>query len=338
MFPEILVRAPVGLLPVLLFLGFLLWIDSYKLVTLRDTLLVIAGGALVAAIAYLINSDLVTRSGMAFYDYARFGAPVIEECLKGLIVVLLFRTHRIGFLVDAAIFGFAVGAGFAFAENLFYLTTEDHRHLAVWVVRGFGTAIMHGSATAIFAIFAQVLTERNMRINPLLYLPGLLVAVALHSLFNHFPLHPIMMTLAVMLLAPPLLAYVFKRSADKIHDWLELDFDADALLLEQLNSRVFAQTRVGQFLHDLRSAFEGPVVVDMLCYLRLHTELAMRAKGALLMREEGFEVAVGERTRAKFAELAYLERSIGKTGMLAMRPFLRIERKALWQMHVIDRK
>ena len=33
-------------------------------------------------------------------------------------------------------------------------------------------------------------------------------------------------------------------------------------------------------------------------------------------------------------ELEYLERSIGKTGMLAMRPFLHIERKDLWQIPV----
>jgi hypothetical protein len=75
----------------------------------------------------------------------------------------------------------------------------------------------------------------------------------------------------------------------------------------------------------------------MLCYLRIYTELAIRAKGMLLMRENGLEVPVGERTRANFEELRYLEKSIGKTGCLAMKPFLQMERKDLWQMNVLGK-
>ncbi|MBT8083699.1 MAG: hypothetical protein KJN72_00635, partial [Woeseia sp.] len=114
------------------------------------------------------------------------------------------------------------------------------------------------------------------------------------------------------------------------------DFDEDALLVQQITSGEFSETKVGRFLHDLRSRFEGPVVVDMLCYLRIYTELALRAKGVLMMRENGLDVEIGERTREKFIELEYLESSIGTTGILAMRPFLHMTRKDLWQMYVLD--
>ncbi|HUD96940.1 MAG TPA: hypothetical protein VMO24_05310, partial [Woeseiaceae bacterium] len=69
----------------------------------------------------------------------------------------------------------------------------------------------------------------------------------------------------------------------------------------------------------------------------VYTELALRAKGVLLMRENGLDVTVGERTQEKFAELAYLENSIGKTGLLAMRPFLHMTRKDLWQLYVLEK-
>jgi hypothetical protein len=46
---------------------------------------------------------------------------------------------------------------------------------------------------------------------------------------------------------------------------------------------------------------------------------------------------VGERTREKFEELHFLEESIGRTGRLAMKPFLLLERQDLWQMNMIDR-
>ncbi|NNK52008.1 MAG: PrsW family intramembrane metalloprotease [Xanthomonadales bacterium] len=334
---DFLARAPVGLLPVLIFLVVLVYMDSYKLVSLKNVLAVIFMGGLTAVAAMYINGWLLGVLDMPLKPYSRYVAPFVEEGLKALIIVYLFRTNRIGFLVDSAIMGFAVGAGFALVENFQYLQIYSTASFGVWIVRGFGTAIMHGGVVAIFAIMSQTLTERQMRINPLFYLPGLAVAVLLHSVFNHFLVAPVLQTIGTLFILPPLLQLVFQRSSKALHDWLELDFDADANLIEMIESGQFTESKIGQFLDDLRGKFEGPVLVDMLCYLRVYTELAIRAKAALIARENGIELPVGERTREKFEELHFLEKSIGKTGCLAMKPFLQIERKDLWQMHVISR-
>ena len=333
---DILIRAPVGLLPVFIFLIALLYMDSYKLVRLRLVLWVVAVGAVMLVAAYFINGLLLDWLQIDFKSYSRYVAPLSEEALKALMIIALLYMSRIGFLVDGAIMGFAVGTGFAFVENLYYLNVLGDAHMGVWIVRGFGTAIMHGGVTAIFAIMTQALTERHMKINPLRYVPGYIVAISLHSLFNHFVLPPMQMTLLILLILPPVLYFVFQRSANHLHEWLELDFDADAQLLEQIKSGDFAQSKIGRFLQDLREKFDGPVVVDMLCYLRLYTELAIRAKGVLMMRENGLDAPVGERTREKFTEMEYLENSIGKTGVLAMRPFLHMTRKDLWQLYVLE--
>jgi RsiW-degrading membrane proteinase PrsW (M82 family) len=334
---EFMFKALVGLLPVALFLSALVYMDSYKLVSLKSVLIVIVVGGLVAFAAMYVNGWLIGALGMEYRPYTRYAGPAAEEVLKALVVVYLFRANRIGFLVDSAIMGFAVGTGFAMVENFYMLQSHGDAHMVVWVVRGFGTAIMHGGVTAIFAVMSQALTERQMKINPLYYLPGLAAAFVLHSAFNHFLVAPVLQTVGTVLLLPPLLAAVFQRSAAALHDWLELDFDADARLIEMITSGEFAESKIGRFLSDLKDKFEGPVVVDMLCYLRVYTELAIRAKAALLARENGLEVPVGERTRARFEELRYLEKSIGKTGCLAMKPFLQMERKDLWQMHVLTR-
>lgn len=333
---DILIRAPVGLLPVLIFLFVLLYMDSYKLVGLKTVLWVIVAGASMTVIAYFVNGLLLELLQIDFKSFTRYVSPLSEEILKAIIIVWLFRMNRIGFLVDSAIMGFAVGTGFAFVENLYYLQSAGNTHVAVWIVRGFGTAIMHGGVMAIFAVMSQALTERHMTINPLRYLPGLVAAITLHSVFNHFVLPPLLMTLCVLALLPPVLYIVFARSATHLHEWLELDFDADARLLHQINSGKFAESKIGHFLSDLRDKFDGRVVVDMLCYLRLYTELALRAKGVLMMRENGLDAPVGERTREKFTEMEYLEGSIGKTGVLALRPFLHMTRKDLWQLYVLE--
>lgn len=333
---DFLLAASIGVLPVVVFLLVLRLMDSYKLVSLRMLVAIIIVGGLMAGLSYFANGTLLTLSGWSFTSYSRYAAPLVEEFCKALVVVYLFRTHRIGFLVDAAIFGFAAGAGFAVVENFYLLNVVADAHIGVWIVRGFGTAIMHGGVMAIFAVMAQALTERSMKVSPRYFLPGFAAAVFLHSGFNHFFLSPVLSTLLILLVLPPVFYFVFRRSAHIMHDWLELDFDADANLIEQINSGEFTETRVGRFLTDLKTKFHGPVVVDMLCYLRIYTELALRAKGVLMMRENGIEAPVGDRTREKFAELRYLEKSIGRTGRLAMQPFLQMDRKDYWQIHVLE--
>jgi RsiW-degrading membrane proteinase PrsW (M82 family) len=334
---DLLLRTSIGLTPVLLFLVALVYMDSYKLVGLKTVLIVIFAGAAMTIVSYFGNGYVAGALDINFGYYTRYVAPIVEEGLKALIIIFMFRTNRIGFLVDAAIMGFAVGAGFAVAETTYYLYTLPDANMAVWIVRGFGTAIMHGGVTAIFGILSQTLTERNMKINPILYVPGFILAMSLHSLFNHFLFNPIWQAVIILTILPPILFLVFRQSAEHMHEWLELDFDEDALLLEQINSGEFRESKIGRFLNDLRQKFEGPVVVDMLCYLRIYTELALRAKGVLMMRENGLDAPIGERTKAKFEELTYLEGSIGTTGLLAMKPFLHMTRKDLWQLYVLDK-
>ena len=55
---ELAITATVGLLPVLIFLLALQYLDSYKLVHLHITLIVIAVGGLVAAACYCVNGQV----------------------------------------------------------------------------------------------------------------------------------------------------------------------------------------------------------------------------------------------------------------------------------------
>jgi RsiW-degrading membrane proteinase PrsW (M82 family) len=335
--PALLARVPLALLPVCFFLAALLLLDSYKLVRLRTVLTVIALGGLAALASYLISGPVLAATGFELKQYSRYVAPLIEELLKGAVIIALIRTHRIGFLVDAAIFGVGVGAGFAMVENLWYLSLMPESHIAVWIVRGFGTAIMHGGVTAIFGVTALALVDQRGRADLMAFAPGLLLAAVVHSCFNHFFLSPILQTVGILLLLPPLLMLVFQKSERAVEDWLGVGFDADTELLELLNSGQFSQSPVGGFLDTLKRKFRGEVVADLVCYLRLHVELALKAKGVLMMREGGFEVEIDEPTRAKFEEMRYLERVVGTTALLAIKPFLHMSRKDLWQLYMLGK-
>ena len=333
---DLVIHALVGLLPVCAFLGALVFLDSYKLVPMRWILGTIAIGSVAGLLSYPLNVGTAELLDLDFMTLTRYAAPVIEEALKALIIVALIRFNRIGFPVDAAIYGFAVGAGFAIFENLYYLQAMPDMALGTWIVRGFGTAIMHGGATAIFAIVSHTLMGQHPTHGWLAKLPGFLVAVVAHSVYNHFFLMPIVNTLIVFASLPILFTVVFQQSERAITHWLDIGFDADAEIIELINSGDFTSSRIGTYLHTLTEKFEGPVVVDMLCYLRLHKELAMRAKGLLMMREQGFDDKPGEMTRAKLEELKFLVGSIGPTGLRAMKPFLRMSRQDLWQIYMLS--
>jgi len=329
-------KPAVGLLPVLVFLLTLVYLDSYKLTKLRTVLAVVASGGLMAVAAYFCNARLIAFLQIDYETYSHWVGPVVEECLKALIMLYLIQTHRIGFLVDAAILGFAVGAGFAVVENLYYLEMTPTAGLGLWLIRGFGTTFMHGAVAAIFGVVVLTLTGRSQRLTPTFLLPGLIAAITIHAVFNHFYVSPIISTAGTILVLPLLLYEVFQRSEKLVGNWLGTGFDADAELLELLNSGDLSGSPLGTYLHTLKDKFKGLVVADILCFVRLHTELALRAKGLLMMRESGFDVPVDEETREKFAEMQYLERSIGKTGLRAIQPMLHMSRQDLWQLYMLE--
>ena len=88
-----------------------------------------------------------------------------------------------------------------------------------------------------------------------------------------------------------------------------------------------SDSRIGAYLEELRERFPPPTVVDMVCLLRLRLELSIRAKGILIARQAGFEVPPDPDMEGRFAELRFLEDSIGRTGLLAMSP--------LFHMHMM---
>lgn len=335
--PGLVLHAAVALLPALCFLAALVAFDSYKLVRLRTVLGVIVLGGLTAVASYFANLVALDGLELQFRDYSRLVAPAIEESLKAMVILLLMRGERIGFLVDAAIFGFAVGTGFALIENLFYLQSLPDAHIAVWIVRGFGTAVMHGGVQAIFAVILLVLGERRGATDLGAVLPPLAIAIVVHSAFNHFALPPIMQTLMILVALPALLWLVFARSERAVARWINHGFDTDTELLELINSGALSDAPVGRYLNTLRARFRGEVVADLLCYLKLMVELTLRAKGVLMMRENGFVTEVGKSTRAKFEEMRFLERSVGPTALRAMKPFLHMSRKDLWQLYMLGK-
>ncbi len=324
-----------GFLPVIAFLLGLRLMDSYKLVHRQSLLLALAAGVGTAVLAYVLNSSLLVFAHVPDGLLRGWIAPVLEEALKAAVVAWLIHTDRVGFVVDAAVFGFAIGAGFALAENVYYAGALRDFTLTLWLVRGLGTAVMHGSTTALFAIVGKALSDRGA--GPLALVPGFVIAAVVHATFNQISASPFVTTAILLGSMPVLLLAAFEYSERATREWLSSGFDGEMQMLEKILDGEVEDTAVGRYLETLRHRFEPMVVADLLCLLTIHLELSLRAKGMLIARSVGVDVPVDDSVRANLEEMKYLERAVGPTGCLAILPLRRTSRRDLWQILLLER-
>jgi protease PrsW len=329
-------RLGISILPVFAFLFGLNFLDSYKLVNLRRILTAVLAGAVVAGACFSLRYFELEVMPLKGYWYPIIGAPIIEEVLKSAYVAYLIRKSRIGFMVDAAIYGFAVGAGFALVENIIYVHYFNDKSLLLWTIRGFGTAMMHGGTTAIFGIMATTFLGRSSSRRWSLYIPGLILAIAIHSFYN-LALFPLMITTVVILLGLPLLmTFIFYESEKSLQNWLGHKLDADLQLMEMISSGRLVETKAGLYLRSLTNSFPPMVVGDMLSLLQISLELSAIAKGNLMRREAGIPVDPDPSLPDKFKEIAFLEKTIGVAGKMAVAPLLSQSSRDLWEVYMLS--
>ncbi|HEY0629633.1 MAG TPA: PrsW family glutamic-type intramembrane protease, partial [Sphingomicrobium sp.] len=219
----------VALVPVLVMAALFAWLDVFKLMSVWEMIGCLLLGAVAALAAWPLAGQMLDTLPMGYSFYSRIVAPWIEEALKGIALAFLFLTNRIGFKIDAIICGFAIGAGFSVIENIFYLARFPELTASVWLVRGLGTAVMHGATTAILAATAHELGERSMRrqggrmFNPLLLLPGYVAASLIHLVFNQFPDHPMEVMIVTLVAAPLVLIGLLRFGEGETQRWLAED-------------------------------------------------------------------------------------------------------------------
>jgi protease PrsW len=336
-------KVVISIAPVAVCLAVFRAVDVFQLVPLAEVVELLTAGAVVCIACYFVAGGLIDEFPMRRGVYSQEVAPVLEEVLKAVVIIVLFAINRVGYLIDAAIVGFAVGGGFALAENIFYLNQFTGADLGVWLVRGFGTAIMHGGATAILAVVSQLLFAPRLRMsvdrfhfNLGLFVPGLLCAIALHAAFNQFTKTPLAAMTAVLIAVPIAILVMFAVGERYAHRWLTTEEAAHEKLLADIDSGAFAESSGGQAIQRLADRLGPALAPSILDYVRTHTELVVRAEEQLLALEAHEALSRERRLRDQFRHLHELERKLGRSAVLAVRQHLRFSRNDLWEMHELE--
>ena len=192
-----------GFVPMFLFAAFVNWLDRYekepKLLLGAAFVwgVVIAGGG-----AYILNTavgigvySLTGSASAADFSTTSIAAPIIEEALKGLAVLVVFLMFRKEFdsVLDGIVYGAITAMGFAAIENVLYIYRNGFQESG-W--EGFWTLVfirvllvgwMHPFFTAFTGIgLAVARTNRNMLIKIIAVPAGYTAAVLLHAFHNTF--------------------------------------------------------------------------------------------------------------------------------------------------------
>ena len=192
-----------GFVPMFVFAAVVNWLDRYekepKLLLGAAFIwgVVIAGGG-----AYILNTavgmgvySLTGSVSAADFSTTSIAAPIIEEALKGLAVLIVFLMFRKEFdsVLDGIVYGAIVAMGFAAIENVLYIYRNGFQD-GGW--EGFWTLVfirvvlvgwMHPFFTAFTGIgLAISRISRNTLVKVIAVPAGYTVAVLTHAFHNTF--------------------------------------------------------------------------------------------------------------------------------------------------------
>ena len=192
-----------GFAPMFLFAAIVNWLDRYekepKLLlgaAFMWGVVIAGGGAYILNTAFGLGIYVLTGSeGAAEFGTTSIVAPIIEEGLKGLAVLIVFLLFRKEFdsILDGIVYAGITAMGFAAIENLLYIYRNGYQE-AGW--EGFWTLVvirvilvgwMHPFFTAFTGIgFAVARMSRNTLVKILAIPAGYALAVTTHAFHNTF--------------------------------------------------------------------------------------------------------------------------------------------------------
>jgi RsiW-degrading membrane proteinase PrsW (M82 family) len=172
-----------------------LWLDRYEPEPPRLLVLAFLWGASVAVVVSVIlevwfGSLLGEGAETTGAGTIVFGAPIIEEAAKGLFLLLMMtgrRRNELNSLTDCLVYAGITAAGFAWLENIFYISDggslgESLGVAALRLVMGPFAHPLFTTMTGIGVYFA--LQRKNPLAKAGFILLGYAAAVLMHALWN----------------------------------------------------------------------------------------------------------------------------------------------------------
>lgn len=319
----------------LIFLYVLYTLDLYGTGAFRTVAICFLWGGIAFALAYVSNTAMYDAGLVTLQELQRYAAPVNEELLKALILIYLVRRPNFTYFVDGAIYGFAVGIGFAIFENYSYILGGAGSDLGVAVGRVLSTNLMHATASALVGIALGFARFQRYSGRALILLGGLLAAMTLHVGFNNLVTRVSSGMLLVYagiagFAGVALITFAIKRGLAEEKAWIEETLgDADRVTAGEV-AVVNRLADTHTILAPLADLFGQEKADQIERFLTLQARLGILRKTLEKLSDDKLRTGVEKQMDQIRTEMDDARRSVGTYCMLYLRNIFPEEASPLW--------
>ncbi|MGB8646483.1 MAG: PrsW family intramembrane metalloprotease [Anaerolineae bacterium] len=308
------------------FLLLVRWLDLYASGSFWTVILCFIWGVLAFSIVFPINDFFIARLG--YWEVVKGTAPVVEEITKSLMLIYLVRRPNFTYFVDGAIFGFAIGTGFAVRENIFYLTSTPDVSLMLGLTRAFSTSLMHGSASALVGVALGRLRFARGWSRIIAPVVGWTAAIALHLSYNNIintqdaGLIIILIGVVIGLGGVGLNAGFIMWGLQEEKRWLRETLKLDVGVSSGESSVIQKLDDLSEMLVPIRDRFGPEKAKQVETFLRLQAQLGLKRKVQAMSPDGKLREELTVQIADMRTEMDKLRRSVGVYCMSYVRSIL----------------
>jgi RsiW-degrading membrane proteinase PrsW (M82 family) len=299
-------------------------LDFYKTGEFRFVLICSAAGMVAYGAAALINPTPLHLGWISYNQMVRYLAPVVEEILKALILLVLVRRPKFTYFVDGAIYGFATGIGFAICENYEYIFGHVGAAMSMAVSRVISTNLMHAAACATVGIVLGWARFQKPARRTLLNAGGILLAILLHMGYNNLVTRVTSGWLLVYAVlvgggAAGLIALMIRRGLKDERAWIQEKLGVTDRVERQEVAAVQNIARVEDVLKRLAGTFGPAAATKIEGLLYTQARLGILRKMADKMSDEKMRTGIQSEIEQLHLEMEQARRAIGSYAMVYLR-------------------
>ncbi|MBC8075365.1 MAG: PrsW family intramembrane metalloprotease [Chloroflexales bacterium] len=323
----LLLAIVLSFVPALVYASVIYWLDRYE----KEPRLLLGGvfmwgafvstfGAIVWSLVFQGTFLLLTQSEGATEIFgASVVAPLVEETLKGLAVLIVFIAFRREFdsVLDGIVYGGIVGLGFAATENVLYLLSAADEGgvgglIALWVLRVILGGWNHAFYTAFTGIgLALSRLSRSQYVRVTAPLLGIVFAMGAHATHNSIGtllgdagLAALGVTLLVdwfgWALMLGVVVWALRREGRWMRTYLREEVQHGVISQAQYATAISTWAQTGARLRALGAGRYRPIRR----FYQLCGELAQKKHQRDVQGDEAGNNAIIERLRGELAQLA----------------------------------
>ncbi len=322
----------VGIVLPLFFLGLVWMLDLYASGSFQSVLTAFVGGLLAFGMAFvLLNYLAIPR--WPFATITLTIAPILEEVLKSLVLLLLVRRPNFTYFVDGAIYGFAAGTAFAVLENPYYEIMVPGAGIGLMLMRAFSTSLMHGTASALVGVALGRMRFARGGARGLSLLLGWAAAIGLHAGFNRvvfMQIGGVILPLMVGLGGVALVAGFIFWGLREERAWLQETLGLKLGVSKGEAAVVLKMEDLDRLLAPIAEHFGEQKREQVESFVRLEAQLGLKRKAMGMALDEGLRRELAAQVADLRQKMDGLRKQVGVYCMSYVRSILPPEGMLMW--------